>query len=187
MPDVPPPPPQKPGMLTADWFRGFKPRPFLPPFLRFKFPFNFVVYALLPVLIPAIVALLITRFALASHSSRSRIKLLEKESTSNGKKRLIHILSEIEHEMEAAVADLIDDPDPAPVYQLELNRTQPIITPEHKRIAAWLNTLPIKKELAYFENVVNSHAMIVCRDPKRFEFHRMGEPVLRHWAKQLIM
>ena len=187
VPDVPPPPPAKPRVLTVDWFRSFKPRPFLPPFLLLRFPLNLVVYALLPILIPAIVALLISRFALASRSSRSRIKLFEKESESGGKKRLIHILTEIEHEVEEAVADLMEDPDPAPGYQLELSRRQPVITQEHKRIAAWLNALPIEKELAYFENVVNSHAMIVCRDPKRFESHRTAEPVLRHWANHLVM
>jgi len=159
----------------------------LPPILRFRFPLNLVVYALLPVLIPALLTLVISRFALATHASRSRIKVLEKEANGSEKKLLVHLLDEIEREMEGAVADLIDDPDPIPMYLTEQSRAHPVISPDHRKIAAWLNTLPIKKELTYFQKVVNSHAMIVCRDIHHFDFHRLGEPVLRHWVSHFAI
>jgi hypothetical protein len=91
--------------------------------------------------------------------------------------------------MEEAVVDLIDNPDPSPSYQPEnLNSKQhPIITPNHIRIATWLNSLPIKKELAFFPAVRNSHAMIISRDVKRFEIHRLGKSVVRHWAQSLVL
>ncbi|GLB43424.1 putative lipid particle protein [Lyophyllum shimeji] len=64
---------------------------------------------------------------------------------------------------------------------------EPILTPVQLKVAGWLKQLPIKKELAYFPEVVNSHAMIVCRDVKRFEAHRRGEGILRHWADSFIL
>ena len=90
--------------------------------------------------------------------------------------------------MEEAVVDLIDNPNPSPVYQPEqYSREHPIITATHTKIAGWLNTLPLKKEMAYFPMVRNSHAMIICRDVKRFEAHRLGEGLVRHWANSFIL
>jgi hypothetical protein len=78
--------------------------------------------------------------------------------------------------MEEAVADLIDSPDlSSSIYR---NREHPIISHNHKKIVDWLNLLQIKKEIAYFPEVWNSHPIIVCRDVMHFESHRMGEGVL---------
>jgi len=89
------------------------------------------------------------------------------------------------------VVDLIDNPasDPSSIYQSseEPSRAHPIISANHTKIVKWLNLLPIKKEIAYFPGVRNSHAVIVCRDVTRFEFHRRGEGVLRHWANCFIL
>lgn len=82
--------------------------------------------------------------------------------------------------------DIIDDPDPKPSSSKHSSE-QPILTPLQCKIAASLNMLPIKKELAYIDNVRNSHAVIVCRDVKRFEGHREGEGILRHWAASFIL
>ena len=62
-----------------------------------------------------------------------------------------------------------------------------VLKPIQHKIAASLNQLPIEKELAYIPDVVNSHAIIVCRDIKRFETHRVGEGVVRHWAASFIL
>jgi hypothetical protein len=51
-----------------------------------------------------------------------------------------------------------------------------------------LNALPqLTKHLAYYEHVRNSHAMIVCRDVKRFEFHKKGEGVVKVWAEGFVL
>ena len=63
----------------------------------------------------------------------------------------------------------------------------PILTPLQRKIAAALNKLPLKKEQVYIHSVRNSHAIIVCRDVKRFELHRQGEGVVRHWADHFIL
>jgi hypothetical protein len=92
--------------------------------------------------------------------------------------------------MEEAVVDLIDNPVPSS-YQSTSKESgraqQPILTPNHKKIVNWLNLIPIKKKLAYFPEIRNSHAVIVCRDVENFEFHRQGEGLIRHWAKSFIL
>ncbi|KAF9038479.1 putative serine esterase-domain-containing protein [Panaeolus papilionaceus] len=189
LPDVPPPKAPKPTVLSPQWFKGTKPsKPFFPPFLQFRFPLNLVFYASLPILIPTFITLALIRLSLASRSSRARIKLLEKESQESQTERLVHVLADLEREMEEAVVDLIDNPDPSPSYQpAKKSRAHPIISATHVKIANWLNTLPIQKELAYFPLVRNSHAMIVCRDMKRFEAHKQGLPVVHHWAGSLVI
>ncbi|KAF8966350.1 lipid particle protein [Flammula alnicola] len=188
LPEVPPPKPPKPTVLTPDWFKSLKPsRPIVPPFLQFRFPLNLVLYSLLPILIPVFVSMAILRLSLATRSSRARIKILEQEAHGGGRQTLLNMVDELEREVEEAMVDLIDNPDPSPVYQAVDSKAHPIITPTHKKIASWLNTLPIKKELAFFPAVRNSHAMIVCRDVKRFELHRQGESVVRHWATSFVL
>lgn len=136
------------------------------------------------------ISLIVINLSMATRSSRARIRLLESDESNKGK--LIHILADLEHDVESAVVDFIDNPDPTPSRsafgkKVKLPSEQPILTPLQRKIAASLNKLPIKKELAYIENVRNSHAVIVCRDVKRFEGHKVGEGVVRHWATSFIL
>ncbi|KAF7356616.1 DUF676-domain-containing protein [Mycena venus] len=201
LPPVPPPATPKPTVLSPSWFKSLKPtRPFLPPFLQFRFPINIALYALLPVLIPVFMSLAIVRLSLAARSSRARIRLLENDASNSQK--LAHILAQLEKQVEDAVVELIDDDahaaaepidDPeralatkgrcSPKHPQEL----PILTPTQRRIASWLNRLPLKKERAYFPNALNSHALIICRDVKNFEAHRQGEGIVRHWADSFVL
>jgi hypothetical protein len=149
------------------------------------------MYALLPILIPTFMSLAIVRLALASRRSTARIKLLESDKSGN---KLIHILAQLEKDVEDAVTDFIEDVPSAEVSPSssssaltkkkaeKLDKTKPILQPIQKKIVMSLNKLPIKKELAYFPFVRNSHAMIISRDVKRFPAHKEGESVLRHWA-----
>ena len=216
IPSIPPPKVPSPTIFSADWFRRVTPRPILPPVLQLRFPFNIVsnprmptlnvqrlnknqaIYILLPILIPLFICLAITRLSLATRSSRARIKQLEQEARTAGQEKLADILAELELEVEEAVtADLIDNnlvpSSTSTLYQsskevtTSTSRAHPILTLNHKKIVNWLNLIPIKKEIAYFPGVRNSHAMIMCRDVKRFEFHRQGEGVLRHWANSFIL
>jgi hypothetical protein len=55
-------------------------------------------------------------------------------------------------------------------------------------MAAVLNSLPqLKKECAYIPNMRNSHATIIARDVENFEFYKIGEGVLRHWADAFVL
>ncbi len=133
---------------------------------------------------------------MAAHSSRSRIKLLEKENATN-RDRLIHMLADLEYQVENAVADIID----APGDTLEENTMPssskgkgaenyeqvPVLTPLQQSMARSLNKLPLEKKMAFLNIGHNSHATIISRDVKRFEMHRLGEGVIRHWADSFVL
>ncbi|KAK0188992.1 DUF676-domain-containing protein [Armillaria mellea] len=198
LPAVSPAPTPKPAILSRQWLKNKKERTYLPPFLQFRFPFNLVFYALLPILIPIGASLIIVRLSLASRSSRARIRLLEKENESNGD-RLIHLLSDLERQVEDAVVGIIDDPGITSSSKNVLpekakrktkgasSEPKAILSPLQQKLVRALNTLPIKKELAYLNIGHNSHATIVSRDVKRFEMHRLGHGVIKHWADSFIL
>ncbi|KAJ6619472.1 putative serine esterase-domain-containing protein [Mycena sp. CBHHK59/15] len=180
LPPVPPPPTPKP---TPD-------RPFLPPVLQFRFPMNILLYTALPLLAPVLLSLIVVRLSLATRSSRARIKLLERDASASNTQRLVHVLAQLEHQVETAVVDLvIDDAEPPAraCSSSKAARDQPILTPTQRRIAAALNRLPILRERAWFPDARNSHAVIICRDVRNFEAHRAGEGVLRHWAGAFVL
>ncbi|KAJ7577101.1 DUF676-domain-containing protein [Mycena floridula] len=170
LPLVPPPPTPKPRFLSRKWIRENKNKNFLPPFLQFSFPMNIVFYVLLPLLIPGVLTMIVVRLSLASRSSRARIKLLESDE-SNGQ-RLANSLANLEKQMEDAVAELVDDPGPVQESDKQhsnQSRSQPLLIPLQHKI------------------IFNSHAVIISRDVKRFEWHRKGEGVIRHWADSFIL
>ncbi|CAA7263617.1 unnamed protein product [Cyclocybe aegerita] len=181
VPDVPPPKPPKPTILTTKWFKSLRP----------SNPSNLVLYSLLPLLIPTLVPPLLLYSVHASHVSQKRVKALELEVRTSGQQKLQHILAELDREMEEAVVDLIDNPEPSWKSRCGsegvVRKAHPIITSTHERIALWLNALPIKKELGFFPSMINSHAVIICRDVKRFEANKLGEGVVRHWADSFIL
>ena len=159
-----------------------------------------------PVLVPLLLSLIITRLALASRASRARIKLLEKEQSSQ--ERLVHVVGRLEREMEDAMVDMFDSPGlsdaessqpslPTSPAQADLDAASKrqakqkqdlVLSDVQKKIVAWLNALPgLKKELAFIHPVRNAHAVIISRDVKRFPSHKQGEGVIRHWADHFIM
>ncbi|KAF4579837.1 hypothetical protein EYR36_001657 [Pleurotus pulmonarius] len=113
VPSTAPGPVAKPRVFSSEWFHSEKEkkRPILPPHLMPRFPLNLLLYSFLPVLIPVGISLAIIRLSLDSRSSRARIKLLEESAKSEKTERqkLIHIIAQLEQEVEGAVVDIIDD------------------------------------------------------------------------------
>jgi len=180
LPDTPPP---KPTVLSREWFERHKPRPFLPPALQFRFPFNLVMYAMIPILIvPAISYML---YRLSSDASASRLRVKHLESDESYRERLVSVFRELEREMEEAAVEMADNEqiDPYPAIKA---KSHPVVTPLQRKIAKWLNQLPLKKEVSFFPGVRNSHAIIISRDVRRFPIHKLGESVLRHWADHFV-
>jgi hypothetical protein len=141
---------------------------------------------LLPILFPAFIGLVLVRVSISSRHSRSRIKLLESEDGS-ATQRLVHIFGELERKVEDIVVDIVDDTTPIP-ESTKTPKKGPRATPAQRKMAAALNALPqLKKERAYIPDVRNSHATIIARDVQNFEFHKIGEGVLRHWADAFVM
>lgn len=185
IPDTPPPKRHGPRPYTLAWFRSYKPP--LPPILQAPFPFNIATTVLVSILLPVILTLVVIRISISSYYSRSRIRLLETEDASPTQ-RLVHVFGQLEREVEDIVADMVEDPT-APAPSPNGNQISKVdITPAQRRMVAALNTLPqLKKERAFIADVRNSHGTIIARDIKNFEFHKIGEGVLRHWADAFIL
>ncbi|KZT65026.1 DUF676-domain-containing protein [Daedalea quercina L-15889] len=63
-----------------------------------------------------------------------------------------------------------------------------LLTDLQLRLVRTLNTLPhLQKELAFIHPVANAHGPIICRDPRRFPSHKLGEGVVRHWADHFVI
>ncbi|KIM52464.1 hypothetical protein SCLCIDRAFT_32638 [Scleroderma citrinum Foug A] len=172
--------------------------PPIPPALRYAFPFNVIIYPLLPFLIPAFLSLLIVKFTIASKKSRARLQILE---TDSARERLSHIIAKLERKIETAMLDAYEEPgllfsiDPpsrpsgqliprATVTGLEAScRAISHFSPGQLKCLENLNRIPrLRKTLAFIADVENSHPLIVCRSDVKIEHHRKGEGVLRHWA-----
>lgn len=136
----------------------------------------------LPAVIPLVFSILLVYLPFGAYYSRARIRLLENDRSNSQK--LINVISEFEQNVEDTVMDIIGNSKPtnSPTPQ-----DKSVLTPLQLEIAASLNKLPMKKHLAYIQDVMNSHAVIVCRDVGRFEAHRVGEGVLRHCAASFIL
>jgi hypothetical protein len=162
-------------------------------------------------MIPIGIILALIRSTLSARSSRARIKLLEKD-TSKGQ-RLIHVMAQLEQDIENAVVNLVDDAGPVsdtpPLSDIDTDTDtdtsltksndkgksksrptplQPILTPLQRKMVASLNSIPsLKKERAFIAGVRNAHAALVCRAVKWVPLHRIGEGVIRHWADNFIL
>ena len=159
---------------------------------------------------PLFIILVVTRLSLASRKSRGRIQLLEKDESYH--KRLVHIVGQLERQVEDVVADMVDNPGnvrPSSASTLAspadrsksseakgddteaaLTQAPPAIalTPLQHKLVNWLNSIPqLKKELVWIDPARNSHAIIIARDLKRFSWHAVGEGVLRHWADHILI
>ncbi|KAI0825686.1 putative serine esterase-domain-containing protein [Irpex lacteus] len=207
--DSPRPQSTRPKKYSLEWFRNYKPP--LPPIFQRKFPFNILMLATIPILFPAFLTLVVVRLSLDSRSSRSRIRLLEKDETY--RERLAHVVGELEKRVEDAVADYIEDPETlAAPDNDDSNSTKkkskssksksatttnpkkpnpsnhPTLTPLQTRIIASLNTLPnLHKHYAFVHPIMNAHAVIIARDVNRFPHHEQGRGVLRHMADGFVM
>lgn len=68
------------------------------------------------------------------------------------------------------------------------DKDKPLLSDLQKNIVKSLNEIPnLKKQLAFIDPVLNSHAVIVSRDVKRFKHHTIGEGVLRHLADHFVV
>lgn len=141
------------------------------------------------------------RLSLDSRKSRSRLRLLEKDETYT--QRLIHVVGHLERTIEDAAVEVMDDPGntlPGSADTLINGLTSTSSTPKYPssapgdlsplqhKIVSQLNKLPnLKRELAFIDPVMNSHAVIIARDVKRFKHHELGQGVLQHLADNFVM
>ena len=190
---MPPSPPPELKFGTVAYWKSRKRKVFLPPALQYRFPGNLVcvcpfpvslflsyrlqiVYPLLPILIPALFFLVLTRLSLETSRSRKRIKLLEKDESVI--ERLVHVFQQFEHGVEESVIEVMGAERPAPAnspkplepsinshppekeeatsggdipFRMQASVSdsttkQPMITSEQKQMIAALNSLPQLKK-----------------------------------------
>jgi hypothetical protein len=138
---------------------------------------------MLPILVVPAITYVIYRFSADSRASKDRIKKSEMEESYQ--RKLVSVFEELEHEMENAAANVIDSNEGEP-YPVIKSKSHPVVTLKQKMMARWLNQLPFQKKLAFFPYVRNSHAMIICRDLRRFHQHELGRSVVRYWADHFV-
>lgn len=176
--------------------------PPVPPPLRFAFPLNVMAVPFLPILLPAFATVVLVRFSICSKKSRARLQTLEADASA--RERLIHVVAKLERELEAAALKICEDPRgpsastnptfggsevPELASGMEAapktgssSFSRPVLTAGQLRSIDNLNKIPqLKKTLAFFADVFNSHAIIICRMPK-YQHNWKGECVMRHWA-----
>ncbi|KAG9028709.1 hypothetical protein FRB95_006151 [Tulasnella sp. JGI-2019a] len=283
---VTPEDPLQPPLFSKMWWVEWYNRPSnLPPALQKPFPWNILVYILLPLLAVFVPIAVVSTFSYNVFHSRRRIKLLESTEGSGNRSTIMQLMNNLERGVEDAVVEFMDDdvlkqteetldingnggmescastptegattpmlptdderpgklvtkPPPltssvlrhrrrssitytpssdphSPYYSrrasnpplpvghngnnisklaastvnsatendMKSPENQPILAPTQLRMIQNLNALPtLKKEFVFLDNMRNSHATIVCRDLKRFDFHKRGEGVLRNFA-----
>ena len=63
----------------------------------------------------------------------------------------------------------------------------PILNDNHKRIVRWLNMLPIKKELVFCPELLQTHTLFINILIGKEDFQTKGVPALRHLVDSIIM
>ena len=109
IPESPPTKSRKPCLFT--WLKSLRPWQLLPAPLQFRFPYNVLTTALIPVLIPTFMAITLVRLILSSRSSRKRIRLLENDEEMIGKTlgRVLSRLRSMEKRLEEAVLEAAEE------------------------------------------------------------------------------
>ncbi|KAJ3852387.1 DUF676-domain-containing protein [Lentinula lateritia] len=182
----------------SEHFEGWKPLPFMGPFIQWNFPFNLIIMALFPIIIPVVIVLLPITLALNTRSSGFRVKSLERASMS-AQEKLAQIFATLDHTM----MDMPEQPTPnntststtpdttstvAEVKTTPILRKQAMTTitsnlsAAQQRMVVDLNQLPVRKHSTWIHPTRNSNAIIICREKDQFPGHALGEGVLRHWA-----
>ena len=178
------------------------------------FDISQIIIAAIPLLVPLFASFLFYRVSKSSKLSRARIKTIEGSESyqqrlihmfsdlenrmENAMADVAHNVAEIgvntpvsqEEQRSTVVAngnlktDAISTGNikPPPLAQV---REKSLLTKEQQEMVRSLNTIPnMKKYRVFFTEVRNSHAIIISRDPRRFEIHEKGVEILKHWSER---
>lgn len=174
----------------------------LPPVLRYRFPFNYLILLLFPIMLPIVLCLILARQSLDTSRSKRRLQQLAQTSsppspTPSGLsiQHLRATIRHIERSLESEFIETIDGAPPAAAAALDIYHSntpldQVVIKAQLKecqfRMAFWLNQLPFKKYLTWWPEVTNAHATAIVRDPHLFPQHERGRGMLKFWAKVML-
>ncbi|KAJ7155404.1 DUF676-domain-containing protein [Mycena crocata] len=155
--------------------KSMYPLTFNGPFIAWVFPWNLIIYLLLPLLVPLTILYIYLEYLVSSRASRARIRVMQHIAP------LLPQPPPLDTNTDGGInaAPCTFDPSsaaaPSPLA---------LMTVTQAAMVRALNTLPpgsVRKYIAFRPGVRNAHAMLICLQP-RFADHRVGRGVLRHWA-----
>ncbi|KIR70329.1 hypothetical protein CNBG_10107 [Cryptococcus deuterogattii R265] len=181
----------------------------LPPVLRYRFPFNYLIILLFPIMLPIVLCLILARQSLDTSRSKRRLQQLAQTSSSPSPtpipspsglsiQHLRATIRHIERNLESEFIETIDGPPALDIYHNNNNNNNNNNTPLEQvvikvqlkecqlRMALWLNQLPFKKYLTWWPEVTNAHATAIVRDAHLFPQHERGRGMLKFWAKVML-
>nr|KIR83289.1 lipid particle protein [Cryptococcus tetragattii IND107] len=171
----------------------------LPPVLRYRFPFNYLIILLFPIMLPIVLCLILARQSLDTSRSKRRLQQLAQTSSapthptaSPSGLSIQHLRAAIRHierNLESEIIESIDGP-ALDIYDNNTPLDQVVIKVQLKecqfRMALWLNQLPFKKYLTWWPEVTNAHATAIVRDAHLFPQHERGRGMLKFWAQVML-
>ncbi|WRT64856.1 uncharacterized protein IL334_001792 [Kwoniella shivajii] len=186
----------------------------LPPVLRYRFPFNYIILALFPIMLPLIVVLILTRQSLDTRRSKRRLQQLSQTSSGGSHspvpssgglsiQALRDGIRRIERSLENDLVETVEDsPSLFKVDHHHLQHGTANSLDDHEvggdddlqvqlkdsqlRMCLWLNQLPLKKHLAFWPEISNAHATAIVRDPIQFPAHERGRGLIKLWASNTL-
>ncbi|ODO09056.1 hypothetical protein I350_02655 [Cryptococcus amylolentus CBS 6273] len=184
----------------------------LPPVLRYRFPFNYIILLLFPIMLPIIILLILARQSLDTSRSRNRLQRLARASptatpsaipSSHGLsiQHLRELIRRVEHSLEADIIQSSSGPSLSPTevkeMEAELRKVrevgdegeasvQVILKESQARMCVWLNRLGLDKYLVWWPEISNAHATVVVRDLDIHPAHERGRGMLKFWAQVVL-
>ncbi|WVW78563.1 hypothetical protein I302_100519 [Kwoniella bestiolae CBS 10118] len=175
----------------------------LPPVLRYRFPFNYIILLLFPIMLPLIIILILARQSFDTRRSKRRLQLLSQTSSSSSSSQVpssgglsIQALRDgirrIERSLESDLVEnqeLLDSPalHHRPRHGVaDEGDLKVILKDSQMRMCYWLNQLPLEKYLTWWPEITNAHATAIVRDPHKFPVHERGRGLIRLWARNVL-
>ncbi|KAK6906990.1 hypothetical protein I203_100979 [Kwoniella mangroviensis CBS 8507] len=183
--------------IPTEW-KGRRRQPLPPPFMVFPWPINYLLFLIFPLLLPFVLVYLAGAITLHNFHSRKRIQShrdsLDRQpllvsSSSSLATAIENVTSELRDTLSDSVrpSTSIDGISTPPLSEpVEHSKTAPLLlTPAQKAMIRNLNeAIPhAERVIAWFPWAYNSHAMLICRDTKRFPWQEDGRGVVRRWTK----
>nr|WRH23613.1 glucan 1,3-beta-glucosidase [Naematelia aurantialba] len=156
----------------------------LPPVLRYRFPFNYIILLLFPIMLPLVVILMTARLSLDTRRSRRRLQQLAQAAPTRARhasrpssipsasglsvQGLREAIRRVERSIESDLIATMDTPDrrtmhvSPPVHSQEVT-LKVRLSDSQLRMALWLNALPLVKFVSWYPDVTNSHAVSIVR------------------------
>nr|XP_019012466.1 uncharacterized protein I206_03314 [Kwoniella pini CBS 10737]OCF51247.1 hypothetical protein I206_03314 [Kwoniella pini CBS 10737] len=183
--------------VTNEW-KGRRRQPLPPPFMIFPWPFNYMLFLIFPLLLPFILVYVLRHICDFSMHRRKRIRthrdtIENKPLLVSSSISLVDTIENTTRELQNTISTTVRESN-----SLDGTSTPPLSDPiEHSKIAPLLlssnqklmiknlnDSIPnAERVISWFPWAYNSHAMLICRDTKRFPWQEDGRGIVKKWTK----